>query len=124
MELFSFTKLAAYQRSMDPVQDVYAVMKIFPAEERFALCDQLRRAVVSVPSNIAEGLSRFSDKEKAHFLEISYGSLMETYCQLDIAKRLGYITDTQFVDFEKRIEDIAKPIAGLRNKALNPPPKP
>ena len=124
MELFSFTKLAAYQRSMDLVQDVYAVMKIFPAEERFALCDQLRRSVVSVPSNIAEGLSRFSDKEKAHFLEISYGSLMETYCQLDIAKRLGYITDTQFVDFEKRIEDIAKPIAGLRNKALNPPPKP
>ena len=124
MELFSFTKLAAYQRSMDLVQDVYAVMKIFPAEERFALCDQLRRAVVSVPSNIAEGLSRFSDKENAHFLEISYGSLMETYCQLDIAKRLGYITDTQFVDFEKRIEDIAKPIAGLRNKALNPPPKP
>lgn len=124
MELFSFTKLAAYQRSMDLVQDVYAVMKIFLAEERFALCDQLRRAVVSVPSNIAEGLSRFSDKEKAHFLEISYGSLMETYCQLDIAKRLGYITDTQFVDFEKRIEDIAKPIAGLRNKALNPPPKP
>lgn len=124
MELFSFTKLAAYQRSMDLVQDVYAVMKIFPAEERFALYDQLRRAVVSVPSNIAEGLSRFSDKEKAHFLEISYGSLMETYCQLDIAKRLGYITDTQFVDFEKRIEDIAKPIAGLRNKALNPPPKP
>ena len=123
MELFSFTKLAAYQRSMDLVQDVYAVMKIFPAEERFALCDQLRRAVVSVPSNIAEGLSRFSDKEKAHFLEISYGSLMETYCQLDIAKRLGYITDTQFVDFEKRIEDIAKPSAGLRNKALNPPPK-
>lgn len=124
MELFSFTKLAAYQRSMDLVQDVYAVMKIFPAEERFALCDQLRRAVVSVPSNIAEGLSRFSDKEKAHFLEISYGSLMETYCQLDIAKRLGYITDTQFVDFEKRIEDIAKPIAGLRNKSLNPPTKP
>lgn len=124
MELFSFTKLAAYQRSMDLVQDVYAVMKIFPAEERFALCDQLRRAVVSVPSNIAEGLSRFSDKEKAHFLEISYGSLMETYCQLDIAKRLGYITDTQFVDFEKRIEDIAKPIAGLRNKSLNPHPKP
>lgn len=124
MELFSFTKLAAYQRSMDLVQDVYAVMKIFPAEERFALCDQLRRAVVSVPSNIAEGLSRFSDKEKAHFLEISYGSLMETYCQLDIAKRLGYITDTQFVDFEKRIEDIAKPIAGLRNKSLNPPHKP
>lgn len=121
MELFSFTKLAAYQRSMDLVQDVYAVMKIFPAEERFALCDQLRRAVVSVPSNIAEGLSRFSDKEKAHFLEISYGSLMETYCQLDIAKRLGYITDTQFVDFEKRIEDIAKPIAGLRNKSLTPP---
>lgn len=118
MELFSFTKLAAYQRSMDLVQDVYAMMKIFPAEERFALCDQLRRAVVSVPSNIAEGLSRFSDKEKAHFLEISYGSLMETYCQLDIAKRLGYITDTQFVDFEKRIEDIAKPIAGLRNKSL------
>lgn len=124
MEIFSFTKLAAYQRSMDLVEEVYAVLKSFPIEERYALCDQLRRAVVSVPSNMAEGLTRFSDKEKAHFLEMSYGSLMETYCQLDIAKRLNYITEVQFQSFERKIEDIARPISGLRSKALNPLPQP
>lgn len=124
MDSFSFKNLAAYQRAMDLVVDVYAVLKIFPNEEQYALCDQLRRAVVSVPSNIAEGLSRFSNKEKAHFLEISYGSLMEIYCQLDVAKRLNYITVDRFLEFERKIDEIAKPIAGLRNKALNPPPQP
>ena len=117
---FSFEKLAAYTRSMDLVEEVYQVMKSFPQEERYALCDQLRRAVVSVPSNIAEGLSRFSEKEKAHFLEISYGSLMETYCQLSIAARLHYITETQMAKFKEEIQEIGKPLAGLRNKAANP----
>ncbi len=62
-----------------------------PQEERYALSDQLRRAVISVPSNIVEGMNRMSDKEKSHFLEIAYASLMEVYCQIDIATDLGYI---------------------------------
>ena len=112
--LFAFENLAAYQRALDLVDKVYDLMKGFPAEERYALCDQLRRAVVSVPSNIAEGLGRLSGKEQVRFIEISYGSLMEVYCQLTIAKRRNYITEEVFRDMAKVIEDIAKPLSGLR----------
>lgn len=124
MELFSFENLAAYTRAMDLVENVYTILKTFPQEERYALCDQLRRAVVSIPSNIAEGLSRFSDKEKVHFLEISYGSLMETYCQLTIAKRLNYISEEQFKGLRDQIASISRPLCGLRDKSLNHPLKP
>lgn len=119
--IFGFENLAAYQRAMDLVDKVYDLMKGFPAEERYALCDQLRRAVVSVPSNIAEGLGRISSKEQVRFIEISYGSLMETYCQLTIAKRRNYITEDQFRDVVESIETIARPLSGLR-KSLNPQP--
>ena len=111
--IFAFENLAAYQRALDLVDKVYDLMKGFPSEERYALCDQLRRAVVSVPSNIAEGLGRLSAKEQVRFIEISYGSLMEVYCQLSIAKRRHYITDSQFEELAKDIEDIARPLSGL-----------
>ena len=119
--IFGFENLAAYQRAMDLVDKVYDLLKGFPAEERYALCDQLRRAVVSVPSNIAEGLGRSSSKEQVHFMEISYGSLMETYCQLSIAKRRHYISDEVFKELASDIENIVRPLSGLRN-SLHPQP--
>ena len=119
--IFGFENLAAYQRALDLVDKVYDLMKGFPSEEKFALCDQLRRAVVSVPSNIAEGLGRMSGKEQVRFIEISYGSLMEVYCQLTIAKRRQYISEEVFKGLAKDVEDIAKPLSGLR-KSLNPQP--
>ena len=70
---------------------VYQASKKFPAEERYALTDQLRRAVVSIPSNIAEGSGRASNKDYAHFLSIARGSLYETLTQLQVAQDLGYI---------------------------------
>lgn len=121
MNIFGFENLAAYQRLMNLVEKVYGLLKQFPSEERYALCDQLRRAVVSVPSNIAEGLSRLSPKEEVRFIEISYGSLMEVYCQLNIAKRLNYISEDELGGLVKDIEDIARPLSGLR-KSLNPQP--
>ena len=75
---FFYRKLNVYQKAVDLVAGIYKLLKIFPPEERYALCDQIRRASVSVPSNIAEGMSRVSDKEKNHFPEISTGTLMET----------------------------------------------
>lgn len=116
--IFHFENLVAYQRGMDLVEHVYALMKKFPREEQYALCDQLRRSVVSVPSNIAEGMGRYSNKDKAHFVEISYSSLMEVFCQLNIAKRLGYITDEELSVVRLEIENIARPTSGLRSSLL------
>ena len=97
------------------VREVYALMDKFPKFESYALSDQLRRAVVSVPSNIAEGSGRFSVKEKIHFIEIAYGSLTETLCQLDIAHDLEYISEKEFETEKERINTIGKQLSGLRS---------
>lgn len=89
--------------------------------EQYALCDQLRRAAISVPSNIAEGMSRSYEKERIHFLEISFGSLMETDCQLEIAKEINYITDEEYAIENDRVSLIAGMIVGLRNSILHKP---
>jgi len=78
---------------MDLVDVVYGLMRTFPLDERFRLCDQLSRAVVSIPSNIAEGNGRESKSEYARFLGIARGSLYETETQLEIAKRQGFVSD-------------------------------
>src|SRR3712207_2809721 len=77
MDYFYYKKLEVYQHSKELVTAVYQLLAHYPAIEKHSLCDQLRRAVISVPSNIAEGFGRVSSKEKIHFLEIAYGSLME-----------------------------------------------
>ena len=88
----SYRDLVVWQKAMDFAEHVYVVQKTFPAEERFGLCDQLRRAVVSIPSNIAEGRGRDSAKDFSHFLMIARGSLNEVATQLELAVRLGYMT--------------------------------
>ena len=91
-----FKDLIVYQKSKELVILVYEMLDNFPEAERFALCGQMRRAVVSIPSNIAEGMGRLSDKDQSHFLNIAYGSLMELYAQADIAHDLRYIDDEMF----------------------------
>lgn len=114
MDKFAFFDLRVYQEAKLLVRDVYSLLDNFPKCETYALGDQLRRAVVSVPSNIAEGSGRVSSKEKVHFVEIAYGSLTETLCQLDIAHDLGYISDEEFVNEKERINVIGKQLSGLR----------
>jgi len=109
----SFRKLKVYIRAKELVRDIYTLLKKFPREEQFVLCDQLRRAVISIPSNIAEGSGRMSDKDQAHFYSIAYGSLMEVLAQLDVARDLGYVSCEEFINFEKVIDEEAKMISGL-----------
>ncbi len=112
----AYRKLNAYVKAKDLVMDCYRLMDRFPKCENYALCDQLRRAIVSVPSNIAEGLSRYSNKEKVHFLEIAYGSLMESQCQLDIAKDLGYISEEDFNSIDEKINEEGIILSGMRKQ--------
>lgn len=112
--LYRFEKLNVWVESKQLVVIVYGLLKKFPIEERFALCDQIRRAVISVPSNIAEGTSRSSIKEQIHFVEIAYGSLMETYCQLQISFELGYITAEELQIVKNKVSVVAKLLSGFR----------
>ena len=114
-DYFSYRKLRVYQQAKDLVIYVYRLMSLFPKEEQYALCDQLRRAVISIPSNIAEGMGRASVKEQVHFIEIAFGSLNEVMCQLELARELNYISDIQLKDSEVLVKSIAQMLSGLRN---------
>ena len=110
---YSFEKLDVWQDARKFVTEIYKVSGTFPSEEKFGLCSQLQRASVSVVSNIAEGVSRQSDKEKIRFIEISYGSLMEVYCQLYISLDLKYLTIDQFETCKMRIDAIVRQLSAL-----------
>ena len=115
MEVFGYRKLIAYQKAKEVVKRTYQLLKKFPSEERYAMCDQLRRAAVSITSNIAEGVNRFSVKDKAHFIEIAYGSLMEVSSQIEIAEELCYISSEDRLSMDMLIEEDARLLSGLLN---------
>ena len=115
MEIFGYRKLVAYQKAKEVVKKTYKLLKKFPAEERYAMCDQLRRASLSITSNIAEGVNRFSVKDKAHFIEIAYGSLMEVSSHFEIAEELDYISSEDRLSMDMLIEEDARLLSGLLN---------
>jgi four helix bundle protein len=114
MDDFYYRKLKVYHQSLRLVKEIYHLTDLFPLQERNGLINQIQRAAISIPSNIAEGMGRFSIKERMHFIEIAYGSLMEVMCQLEIAESLNYITIEQFKDQEVLISEISKMLIGLR----------
>lgn len=118
MEEFTYRKLRVYQQSKNLVLVIYDLLKKFPREENYALCDQLRRAVISIPSNIAEGVSRTSHKERVHFLEIAFGSLNEVMCQIEIANELGIISQEEIQLVEDYYRVISQMLSGLRRSLV------
>ncbi len=114
MEEFTFEKLQAWQKARVLVKAVYQLIAKFPASEKFGLSNQLGRAIISVPSNLAEGCGRPSLKERLHFYEIAYGSLMESYTQLILATDLEYITASDLSAVKPMIEEVSRMISGLR----------
>ena len=103
--------LKVWQASIQLVKDIYIVTATFPNEEMYGLVSQMRRAAVSIPSNIAEGAARAGTKEFIHFLGIARGSLSELETQLHISRELGYVRNAQDVDV--RIEEIFRMLTGL-----------
>ncbi len=113
-----FERLTVWQKSRQLIKLIYALISKFPHEERFGLSDQLRRAVISVASNLAEGSGRISYKEKIHFCEIAYGSLMEVSCQLFIAYDLAYISLEELEDVQAFINELDMQLCAFRRSLI------
>ena len=118
MEEFYYRKLEVYKRAKQLSHEVCKVLKTYPIDERFGLCDQLRRAVMSVPIYIAEGFGRFSAKEKAHFIQIAYGSLNEVMCEFELSFDENYISEEQFLFFEEQIKPLRRQLSALHKSLL------
>lgn len=115
---YAFENLNAWKEARKLVKEVYQLLDRFPKFEKYALCDQIRRSIVSVPSNLAEGSGRISIKEQLHFYEIAYGSLMESYNQLILAADLNYIGDDDLNALRPQIDTVARMMNGLRSSLL------
>jgi len=110
-----FKDLIAWRKAMDLVNSVYDVTDAFPKRETYSLTDQIRRAAVSIPSNIAEGQAHYSNREFLHFLRHSRGSLAELETQLLIARQRNYLSESQAEDIFKRADEVSRILSGLIN---------
>jgi four helix bundle protein len=116
--MHNYRELKIWQNSIELSEKIYSITLAFPNEEKFGLSSQLRRASVSVPSNIAEGTSRKSDKEFNHFLSISLGSLFEIETQLTIASRVGYLSEIELEKLNSTVKQLIKMIMSFRKSVL------
>lgn len=115
---YSFEKLEVWNDARNLVKMIYLHTNNFPERERFGLSSQMQRAVVSIVSNIAEGVSRNSVKEKIRFVELAYGSLMELYCQLYVSVDLDYLTPSTFTLIKAEIDKIANKANALKRSFI------
>src|ERR1700685_4259352 len=116
--MFNFEKLDVWHKAIDFADQVYALTVTFPEKERFGLTNQMRRAAVSISSNIAEGSSRASKNDYARFIEIAVGSVFEVVSQATISKRQGFLSEADFAKLYVAAEEQSKMLSGLR-KSLN-----
>ena len=119
MRTFSFEKLEVWQESISLTKMIYNLTKKFPSEEKFGLISQLRRATVSVASNLAEGTSRKTNKDKAYFTTIAFSSSMEVLNQLIISKELLFISNKDYNLARIKIEKISNMLNALRKSQLS-----
>jgi len=113
--MFNFEKLDVWQKAIALADVIYSDTRSFPADERFGLTNQMRRSVVSVPSNIAEGSSRSSKNDFARFVEIATGSVFELVSQAFIAQRQAFLAEESFRAIYVDAEEIGRMLSGLRN---------
>jgi len=116
---FSFEKLNVWIDSKELVKEIYLITQKFPNDEKFGLTNQLRRASISVASNLAEGTLRNTNKDKAHFSTMAFSSLMETLNQIIIAKELNFINENEYLSIRTEIEKISNKLNALRKSQLN-----
>lgn len=116
---YGFEKLHVWNDSINLVQQIYNITEKFPKSELYCLISQIRRAAISIPSNIAEGTTRKSFKDQARFSEIAFGSLIEVLNQLIIASKLNYIDEVTLNSIRFEIEKISRQLNSLKNSQIN-----
>ncbi len=116
---YSFERLEVWKETIELVKMVYDLTKRFPVVEKYGLTSQLRRASVSISSNLAEGTSRISKKDKAHFTTLSFSSAMEVLNQIILAKELEFISEENYLELRKKISKITNMLNSLRKSQLN-----
>ncbi len=121
MSVRSYRDLFAWQKVMDLAAGVYRVTETFPAREQFGLSNQMRRASVSIPSNIAEGQGRGTTKDDVHFLHIARGSLQELETHLLLAQRLTFASESEVQSLLSLADEVSRLVSGLMN-SLAPHP--
>jgi four helix bundle protein len=119
--MFNFEKLEVWQEAINFADTVYILTRTFPEAERFGLTNQMRRAAVSISSNLAEGSSRSSRPDFARFVEIATGSLFEVVSQATISKRQGFLSGNDFDQLYCACEKQSKMLSGLRRSLLESP---
>jgi hypothetical protein len=122
MFTYPFERLDAWQAARALSSQIYKVTACFPAEEKYGIVQQLRRAAISVSSNLSEGTGRFSPKDQAHFYSMAYSSLMELLNQIIISKDLEFIPTNDYEALRSSIEPLSAIITGLRKHTLNKQP--
>ena len=114
--MHNYNNLQIWQQAMDLVEEIYKLTASFPVEEKFGLVSQMTRAAVSIPSNIAEGAGRNSDKDFAHFISIAIGSLYELNTQIVLSERLGYIDQSQSQELQKKLDNLQRKSVSFKSK--------
>lgn len=115
---YSFEKLDVWKKGIEVVKIIYGITADFPDQEKYGLSSQMKRSIISVTSNIAEGSCRVSSKDQAHFYQIAYGSLIELLSQLIISKELGFIDQGTYNNTRTKIEEVSNLLNSLRKSCL------
>lgn len=119
MYVYSFEKLEVWKESKKLTKIIYQITSRYPENEKFGLTSQLRRASISVGSNLAEGSARITPKDKAHFSTMAYSSLIEVFNQIIISYELDFINESDYLNFRNLIESLSNKINSLRKFQLN-----
>jgi four helix bundle protein len=119
MHIYNFEKLEVWQLSRQLVKKIYLTTQSFPDSEKYGLTNQLRRAGVSISSNIAEGIGRVTNKERARYIEIAYSSLLEVLNQLILSNDLGFLNEQELLNYRNDIDLLSNKLNAFHRKLLN-----
>ena len=117
--MHNYNNLQIWQEAMDIVELIYRTTALFPSEEKYGLCSQMNRSAISIPSNIAEGAGRNTDKEFSHFVSIAIGSMYELHTQIILCERIGYIDHIVSAQLQEKLDNLQRMSVSFKKNLEN-----